>query len=186
MDGWDYFLYETASSTVERPKFRAIVPMDGILKWDKVAKAAIFHKFASFADPKASWFYAPTTDKISTIIDHTAGRWFPAKTLEKDMDEIRRYEELRANRELCDSFRRQMSHSSKPHNPDGWRRLPKVRQCLESPIAKDRDASLNAACYAMAQNDYKDKIPEFLDEVQANIEDYEWKKMKDKFRNKYR
>ena len=60
MKDYDYWLYETYSSTPERPKFRAIIPMDEVLDWEHNAKVAIFRIFGRFADDHASWFYSPT------------------------------------------------------------------------------------------------------------------------------
>ena len=63
MQNFDYMIYETASSTKERPKFRAIIPLDGELEWNKYGKQAIFQLFKRFADEKASWFFTPTFDR---------------------------------------------------------------------------------------------------------------------------
>lgn len=84
---YDYYLYETYSSTAERPKFRAIIPLDEELEWTKYAKSAIFNIFSKFADEKASWFYSPTKNKLSTVIHHE-GKLFPSRILKSAIEKI--------------------------------------------------------------------------------------------------
>lgn len=179
-----YFLWETASSTKEKPKFRVILLLDEPVEWinepEKYTKSAILQLFSKWTDDKASWYFTPTKGKLSTFKCHE-GEPFPSSQIKFLVN---------LNKQLAKALQHSDSYGiykiQKRDDPDGWRKMSAVRKCLESPISKDRDSSLNAACYAMANNGYKDKIPEFLDEVQATIEDYEWKKMKDKFRHKYR
>lgn len=179
MDGYDYMIYETASSKPERPKFRAIIPLDGELEWNKEAKKAIFNIFKDFADDKASWFFSPTLDKLPTIIDHVAGRWYPCEVITNEIDKLRREAMDRNARAMISQILHERNTTFK-HNPEGWRFLPSVKKCLEGLHVGERDSSLNAACYAMKQCGYKDKIPEFLDDVICDNE------IKRKFRNRYR
>ena len=74
MKNYDYWLYETFSSTPDRPKFRVIIPIDKEMNWDGDAKAAIFHTFSRFADERASWFFSPTLNRLDTVIHHETGR----------------------------------------------------------------------------------------------------------------
>lgn len=180
MKNYDYLVYETASSTKERPKFRAVVPMDSVLKWDKNAKAAIFNMFHEFADEKASWFYAPTKDKLDTIEDHITGRWFPSESILKSAIEIQRMEKMREQRALLDHMKWKLRHPDEEQNPDGWRNFETVKHCLGGLAKGERDKSINAACYAMRKHGYKESIPEFLDELCVPQE------FKMKFKRQYR
>ena len=178
MEGYDYMIYETASSTPERPKFRAIVPLDGELDWDKYAKAAIFQIFSSFADEKASWFFTPTLDKLPTIYDHITGHWFPCEIIQREIDSAKRRDVMRkTNFAIAQMMNRGTCH--KERNAEGWRNLPSVKKCLEGLSVGERDNSLCAACYAMDRNGYRDAIPQFLDEVSVD-----WQ-LKQKWRKRY-
>lgn len=178
MEGYDYMIYETASSTKERPKFRAIVPLDGELDWDKYAKAAIFQLFSRFADEKASWFFTPTLDKLPTIFDHITGHWFPCEVLQREIDEAKRRESLRKSSLAVAQMLRHHTHQYE-QNAEGWRHLPSVKKCLEGLNVGERDNALCAACYAMDKNGYRDAIPQFLDEC---VVDYSFKT---KWRRRY-
>lgn len=178
MQGYDYWLYETFSSTPESPKFRAIIPMDEELEWSKYAKSAVFHTFSKFADPKASWFYSPTSNRLGTVRHHETGRLFPARVVKKRVDDIRRKEEVQSAK--SSKFALWNAIYGKERNPDGWRFLPSVKKCLEGLTKGERDDSLNKACFAMNKNGYRSNIPEFLDEVDVPND------MKSKFRGRYR
>lgn len=178
MKDYDWMIYETASSTKERPKFRAIVPLDRDIPWNKFVKKAVASLFADFTDPKASWFYAPTRDKLNTIEENTTGKWMPSDTV------MTRAGKLEENEKFAESLRAllQVKYESKGYKDrgDGWRHLPSVKKCLEGLQQGERDSSLNAACYAMDKNGYRDHILEFLNEVFVE------RSIKDKFRAKYR
>ena len=178
MDGYDYMIYETASSTPERPKFRAIVPLDGELDWNKQAKVAIFNLFTEFADEKASWFFSPTLDKLPTIIKHVTGRWYPCEVITNEIERVRRSEMERTSRMLMTQIMRSRRTSYEP-NKEGWRFLPSVKRCLEGLCVGERDNALCAACYAMDKNGYKDAIPQFLDECVVD------RAFKEKWRKRY-
>ena len=186
MDGYDYMIYETASSTKERPKFRAIVPLDEELDWNKNAKTAIFHLFGQFADEKASWFFAPTLDKLPTIIDHTSGCWFPSKLLKMEIVRIEEQERIRQSEYNLKQMRRRLYASvfGTTNNAEGWRYLPSVKKCLDGLSVGERDNALCAACYAMDKNGYRDAIPQFLDECVVDGRDSAF--LKDKWRKRYR
>ena len=178
MKDFDWMIYETSSSTKEHPKFRAIVPLADEIPWNKYTKNAILQLFSDFADPKASWFFSPTKDKLPTIEENATGKWMPVDSILAKADAIK------ANEQMANSLMalKQMKwqSSNKPHREDNWRFLPSVKHCLKGLMKGERDNSLNAACYAMKQCGYKDKIPEFLDEVICDNE------IKRKFRNRYR
>lgn len=178
MGGYKWMIYETASSTVERPKFRAIIPLARELPWDKYTKRAILAIFDEFADPKASWFFAPTLDKLDTIEEHDGA-------LMTGDDIVLRASKLKENDIVANSIfglaqARALIYGTRERKPDGWRNLPSVKKCLDGLIKGERDSSLNAACYAMDKNGYREHIGEFLDEcaVEPTI--------KNKFRAKYR
>jgi len=171
-------IYETSSSTKERPKFRAIVPLDSEIPWNKYTKNAILQLFSDFADPKASWFFAPTLDKIPTIEENTTGRWMPVNDILARADNIRINEQMVNSLMALKQMKWQSGNNTRHEN--GWRYLPSVKKCLDGLAKGERDNSLNAACYAMKQCGYKDKIPQFLDEVICDRE------IKNKFRNRYR
>ena len=178
MQNYDYMIYETASSTRERPKFRAIIPLDGELVWDKYAKQAIFQLFSKFADEKASWFFAPTLDKLDTIYDHAAGRWFPCELITRKVEELQKLDLQKQTNILLQQIRMSRFLPREP-NPEGWRFLPSVKKCLEGLNIGERDNALCAACYAMDKNGYRDAIPQFLDECVVE------RSFKDKWRRRY-
>lgn len=180
MGDYDYWLYETYSSTPERPKFRVIIPMDAELKWDRNAKAAIFRLFQKFADDKASWFFSPTLNKLETVTHHETGREFPARLVKKYIDELASQEQMEATAKVLRYMRNGLRRETFGHNPEGWRHLPSVKKCLEGLHVGERDTALCAACYAMDRNGYRSSIPQFLDECCVDRE------FKNKFRNKYR
>lgn len=178
MKDYDWMIYETASSTAERPKFRAIVPLESNIPWNKYTKNAILQLFKDFADPKASWFFAPTLDKLNTMEENTVGKWMPPDDIVKRADKLRESDQIAESiMGLCQISR---WGGNRPHREDGWRSLPSVKKCLEGLHKGERDSSLNAACYAMDKCNYRNHIREFLDEVCCE------RSVKDKFYHKYR
>ena len=180
MEKYQYVIWETYSSTPERPKFRALIPIDATLKFTKDIKHAVFQVFRDYADPRASWFFAPDTRHLSTVYHKVEGELFPSCHILKLAQEIERTRKMFEAEIERRSAMRKVFHKDAEHNPDGWRNLPSVKHCLEGLMKGERDNSLNAACYAMKQYGYKDKIPQFLDEVICDNE------IKRKFRNRYR
>ena len=180
MKPYNYLIYETFSSTRECPKFRAIIPLDDELVWSKSAKKAIFERFKDIADFKASWFFSPDANHLDTVYEHD-GIEYSASSLLEDINKI---EDRRKFEEDMYKLKSRISSwhgkGNERKNPEGWRFLPSVKKCLEGLHVGERDSSLNAACYAMKQCGYKDKIPQFLDEVACD------RSIKDKFRNRYR
>ena len=179
MQNFDYMIYETASSTKERPKFRAIIPLDGELEWNKYGKQAIFQLFKRFADEKASWFFTPTLDKLDTIYDHVAGRWFPCELITRKIEELKKIDVQRETNIILQQMR-MSRNSAQLHNPEGWRNLPSVKKCLEGLHVGERDNALCAACYAMDKNGYRSSIPQFIDECDVEMT------FKRKWKSRYR
>ena len=166
MKNYDYWLYETFSSTPDRPKFRVIIPIDKEMNWDGDAKAAIFHTFSRFADERASWFFSPTLNRLDTVIHHETGREFPASVIEKKVASIRATRQMEHDR----AFLRRVKWNMTPHeyNPEGWRNFQTVKECLGHTLPPHgRHDPLFRACSAMSLNGYKEAIPQFLSEVDA-------------------
>lgn len=180
MEKYQYVIWETYSSTTERPKFRALIPLDATLNYTKDVKQAVFQVFRDYADPRASWFFAPDTKHLPTVYHKADGELFPSCHIKRLADEIARTRRMfEAEIERRCSMRKVFNLDAE-HNPEGWRHLPTVKKCLEGLAKGERDNSLNAACYAMTKNNYKDKIPQFLDEVDCELA------LKNKFRRQYR
>ena len=181
MSGYDYLIYETASSTPERPKFRAIIPMDGEVDWNKYVKRAVFNMFSEFADPKASWFFSPTLDKLDTIEENTTGRWFPAHVVVEQATRLKQLDDDSASLRALTQLRHTLGRTVEfKQNSEGWRNLPSVKKCLEGLHVGERDNALCAACYAMDKRGYRSSIREFLDECDVEIE------FKNKWKSRYR
>ena len=176
-----YFLWESASSTLECPKFRAILPLDKRVEWvnepEKFTKRAVLGVFSKWHDNKASWYFSPTTSKVQTFVAH-GGQAFPSSRIVERIQVDKMFAQVESSQREMDARRAMLFTKGK--NPGGWRNLPSVKKCLEGLKVGERDDSLNAACYAMNANNYKDRIGEFLDEVVCE------ESIKRKFRNKYR
>lgn len=180
MKNYQYVLWETFSSTPERPKFRALIPLDATLDYTKDVKQAVFQVFRDYADAKASWFFAPDTRHLPTIYNKKDGVLFPSACIRKLADEnasLRRRFDAEIERRAT---MRKLVGNGAEHNPEGWRNLPSVKKCLEGLHVGERDNSLCAACFAMDQNGYRDAIPQFLDECFVDRE------FKNKWMNRYR
>lgn len=179
MAQYQYVIWETYSSTPERPKFRALIPIDKTLKFTKDVKQAVFQVFRDYADPRASWFFAPDTRHLKTVYHKSDGELFPSCHIMRFADEIARTRKLfEAEIERRASMRK-VFHSDWKNNSEGWRNLPSVKHCLEGLVKGERDNALCAACYAMDKNGYKDAIPQFLDECVVD------RAFKEKWRKRY-
>lgn len=178
MKDYDWMIYETASSTKDCPKFRAIVPLDSEIPWNKYTKNAIFQLFSDFADPKASWFFAPTLNKLPTVEENTTGKWMPADGILSKANNLRLQEQMEASLMTLKQMKWQTNNDSR--HEGNWRNLPSVKKCLEGLHVGERDNALCAACYAMDKNGYRNAIPQFLDEVVCDMA------IKNKFRHRYR
>lgn len=178
MKEYKYIMWETYSSTKERPKFRALIPLDRTIKFSKFVKQAIFHVFKDYADSHCTWYFTPDTRHLDTVEQHMSDEFklFGADVISNIAEQKRSQQEKLVNW----SFQIHNASRGICKSPDGWRNLPSVKKCLEGLLKGERDDSLNRACYAMKQNGYLASIPEFLDEVDVPND------MKLKFRGRYR
>ena len=181
-EAYDYFLWQTASSTIDRPKFRVIILLDRKIPWlnepKKYTKNAIKQMFAKWTDDNASWYFSPTRGKLDTV-EHHLGKPFPASKIEWMMNSMKQLEEA-LKPSSAEEWDLEKNHKTYEPNPDGWRNLPSVKKCLEGLHVGERDNALCAACYAMDKNGYRNAIPQFLDEVVCDTA------IKNKFKNRYR
>lgn len=186
MKNYEFWTWETPSSTPTRPKFRAIVPLDKAIEWTprftKKAIASIFHEYA---DEGASWFEEPLAPKFDTIFHHE-GNLYPSNSLKWKVIALES-EEREKEDERCLAqanhqqwMLRNIASVTSLRNTEGWRNFSSVKKCLEGLQKGERDNSLNAACYAMDKKGYRDKIGDFLDEVVCD------ESIKRKFRSKYK
>lgn len=177
---YDYLLWETASSSVERPKFRVILLLDKKIPWIneplKFTKEAIHQTFSQWTDDNASWFFTPTKSKLTTFFGNR-GKPYPSA----DITNL-----VSLNEKLCEAMKPstacawdKMNISTRKHSLERWRNLPSVKHCLEGLRKGERDDAINKACYGMRKNGYASEIPKFLDEIVVPNE------FKVKFKNKY-
>lgn len=173
-----YFLWESASSTPECPKFRVIMLMDNRMEWSHDAKIAIKQLFGKYTDDNASWYFSICASKVNTFRPHMGAKRYPSYRIAQLASTNRRIAEEASSMAMLRMSRYQSSDSQYA-NPDGWRNLPSVKKCLDGLVKGERDTSLNAACYAMDKCGYRAKIREFLSEVCVDA------KIKQKFLGKY-
>lgn len=173
MGEYQWVMWETASSTREHPRFRAIVMLDAKIPWinepEKLTKKSIHSEFEEWDDDHASWFFTPNKAKLGTFYGNT-GKPYPSYNI---LYRIRLQQTIaQANLKPLESCVK-----SRRETPDGWRHLPSVKKCLDGLCIGERDNALCAACYAMDKNGYKEHIPEFLDEcvVESSFKD-KWRK----------
>ena len=165
-----YIIYHSASSTADRPRFRAIFPLDRAISHNKYTKKAIKGLFRDFADEAATWYYLPTIDKAELIINE--GRYLPAKDIadiaklfiQIEEEEQKRYED----------YLKYLKYTKGTHlGKDSWLNMPSVRYCLEflSNTPGERDKRINYAVYALKMNGYgAPEISQFLDLLEDKIE----------------
>ena len=165
-----YYLWESASSIPERPKFRTIILLDERVEWvnepEKITKNVVKEMFSKWTDDKASWYYSPTTSKVSTFVFHR-GKAFPSSTIRERMQLRRMFSQMENG--LREIETRRAALRARRHDPNGWRRLPKVKICLEGMAPHTKHSSICAALYAMDNLKYYDQIPEFLNEIAPQI-----------------
>ena len=177
---YDYVLWETASSSVDRPKFRVILLLDKKIPWinepQKFTKEAILQTFSFWTDDKASWYFTPTKSKLTTFFGNR-GKPYPSANITNLVS---------LNEKLCEAMKPstasmwdRANSSTRSHSSDGWRNLPSVKRCLEGLRKGERDEAINKACYGMRENGYASEIPRFLDEILVPNE------FRVKFKNKY-
>ena len=178
MKEYTYLTWETFSSTEERPKFRALIPLDKTIQYTKDVKKSVAHIFEEYSDQKASWYFAPDALHLRTL-HFNKGTLFPSEHITSFAEKLKR------DREMTEAMferiaRARAKDADYKRNEDGWRNFESVKYCLGGLTKGERDQSISKACYAMANRGYRDKIPEFLDELIVPQE------FKNKFKNKYR
>lgn len=183
MEGYRYVTWETYSSTKERPKFRALVPLDATIKYDKYVKRAVFKVFSDYTDQRASWFFTPDKGHLHTLQKFDGKPFSSASLLEVANDIRRKDEEFERRMEAYSHAREKMGVK---FDSSSWRCLPSVKKCLEGLSSGERQSSLAAACYAMSKYGYKSSIPEFLGEVVASGSQEEFERMKRELARRYR
>ena len=177
---YDYVLWETASSSVARPKFRVILLLDKKIPWinepQKFTKAAILQTFSRWTDNKASWYFTPTKSKLDTFFGNR-GKPYPSTNITNLVS---------LNEKLCEAMKPstagawdKANMSPRTHSSEGWRNLPSVKRCLDGLRKGERDDAINKACYGMRENGYASDITTFLDEIIVSNE------FRVKFKNKY-
>lgn len=158
MGGYDFIIYETYSSTKELPKFRAIIPMDEELQWSKNAKIAIFNTFTQFTDDKATWYFAPTRNKLNTVKANNAGRKFPAKLLKEKIDTLNLIEQIQNTQRVLEQSkweeRKEMGLVKERERKD-YHELPLVQEYLSS-FKGERNSSAHKAACSMFARGYSD------------------------------
>lgn len=178
---YDYLMWQTATSSIERPKFRVILMLDKKIPWvnepKKFTKAAICQNFARWTDDKASWFFTPTKSKVASLF-RNRGMPYPSANITNIIN---------LNEKLHDAMKPSTASIwdkaniyTNKHSNASWRNLPTVKHCLEGLREGERDVAINKACYAMQKNGYTSDIPTFLDEIAVPSQ------FKVKFRNKYK
>lgn len=155
--------YQTASSTPEKPKFRVIIPLDepisltGNIKMRHIKKA-VAKIFEKYTDPKASWFFTPTKDKIETI-KYYSGQAY------KSWDLIQKANEFTAVEALDNACFEEKAKLYNGNN-SSWRNLPSVKDCFTELREGNRDDLIFRACSAILLNNFtKADLREFLSEI---------------------
>lgn len=171
--------YQTASSTDEKPKFRVIIPLDepisltGNIKMRHIKKA-VAKIFEKYTDPKASWFFTPTKDKIETI-KYYSGQPY------KSWDLIQQANNFTFNDAINNACYENKSQYN--NNPEGWRNLPSVKKCLDGLVEGERDDKIYRACCAILEFYSKVELREFLSEIPPVGKDFN--SVIAKFKNQY-
>lgn len=162
MGCYDFIIYETYSSTKECPKFRAIIPMDEELQWSKNAKTAIIDTFAQFTDKQASWYYAPTRNKLDTVRANKAGIKFPAKTLKDRIGTLELMEKIEENQRALEHAKwedRKQAGWVRERGRKDYHELPLVQEYMSAFKGERNSTAYKAACsmFARGYEDYEIK-----------------------------
>lgn len=162
MKEWEYVLYETSSSTKEVPKFRAFIPLDDTVPYNKWTKDAVKHIFSDYSDHSATWFFSIDSNHLNTLEIHQ-GKEFPSSIvmrkannlMTKDVVEQHEYQMSKSINAIKD-MRQGIDIDEKKVDVSN---NEKVRHYLDTPYAKmcgngDSDISLyRAICVCLAAND---------------------------------
>lgn len=157
---YEYWIYETASSTKEHPTFRAFIPLDRPVRWTRYNKKAIGHLFHLFVDMGASWFEEPLSTKLHTL-QHHDGKMFSAATLEAVISKLEESERVKEKeyRFAHERHRMWMLRNLDKVTKVNVSNNEKVRHYLDTPYLKmsgngDSDNSLyRAICVCVVADD---------------------------------
>lgn len=154
-ESYDFVLWQTSTSTAEKPKFRVLIPLTRTVKWTNYTKKAIARLFCKWTDPKASWHEEPLAPKIGTMIVHD-GKQFPAEVLEKVekqiVDDVKVQKEISRQLDMMMAYKSELRKVSVLNNE-------KVRHYLDTSYTKmkgngDSDSSLyRAICVCVVAGD---------------------------------
>lgn len=157
MKDYDYWLYETNSSMSEEkpyPKFRAIIPLDKSIKWGDTTKTAITETFKKYQDKCATWFFAPTRNKVHTL-EHHEGKPFSSNVIVMKMALADLDEQIRMNNiELAKKKREAHGWTSSNSRKD-YHELPLVQEYF-STMKGGRNTSAHKAACSMFARGYED------------------------------
>lgn len=174
-------VYQTASSTPEKPKFRVIIPLDepisltGNIKMRHIKKA-VAEIFKKYTDPKASWFFTPTSNKIETI-KYYSGQAY------KSWNIISLANNYVGEDAINNSYFEVKSQYNNGNN-SGWRNFKTVKDCFAGIVKGERDDKIYDACYAILKHFSKVEVREFLDQLFSEQPQLK-KEFEAKFRNQY-
>ena len=162
---YDFIIYETYSSTKEQPKFRVIIPMDEELEWSRSAKAAIFQTFNQFTDDKATWYFAPTKNRLNTVKTNNAGRKFPTSILKQKIEAMDMIERINNAQRLIDQAKweerrnKGWGFDNENRRRKDYHELPLVQEYLTSSKGERNTLAHKAACsmFARGYEDYEIK-----------------------------
>lgn len=162
MGNYDFIIYETYSSTKELPKFRVIIPLDEELPWSKNAKIVIAQTFNQFTDNKATWYFAPTRNKLDTIRANNVGRKFPARVLKEKIDTLNMIEQINNTQRVIEQSKwaeRKAMGIVKEHERKDYHELPLIQEYLSSSKGERNSSAHKAACsmFARGYEDYEIK-----------------------------
>ena len=158
MSGYDYIVYETYSSTPDHPKFRAIIPMDDELQWNKNAKISILQTFHEFADEKATWFFAPTKNKLNTVKSNKSGRKFPSKVLKEKIEALNLIEQINQSQRAIEQSKYEERKSLgmiKEHIRKDYHELPLVQEYFAA-VKGERNSTAHKAACSMFSRGYEE------------------------------
>lgn len=134
---YHYILWETPSSTPERPRFRALLPLDRPLDFSREAMEAIREKFDKWTDEAAVWFDLPIKDKLHTL-EVNEGRFTSSWDLMRRAYYLKRKGEVFSEADAERREHKRQEHERlgvrESYGRDGWRKLKKVQAVLASGV----------------------------------------------------
>lgn len=167
MKDYDYIIYETYSSTKELPKFRAIVPLDEEMVWSKHMKMAIVHTFSQFSDEKATWYFAPTRNKLNTFKVNKGTRKFPSSSLVPAIQSLAMMEQIEMTQRLLDHskyLQRKEMGLVKEYARKDYHELPLVQEYFSAVQGERNSSAHKAACSMFARGYENHEVKAMLSE----------------------